>query len=258
MMEAVFGAEQPSNDAPPAEIEISADANNAQANKLPNELDEIEEKEPGEPEFDFGAAFDDLRQEIRRLGRELFKTNRTAESNQESFGEALAEIRQLAAVVSQIPEQSAEAVNEARFEAKAALCRDLLRLADTAQASLSAADEVIARLQQQAEQPASGFIFRFAAARRMRDGLSDSVAAMRQWRNGQALLVERVQAILLAAGARPMETAGRAFDPSLHRAVSTTTRGDVAAGTITGEELKGYTLEGRILRYAEVIVAKHE
>jgi len=251
MMEAVFGAGQPSNDAPHLETEVSAVADEAQA----DEPDVIEEQEP---DFDFGAAFDDLRQEIRRLGRELFKTNRTAEGNQESFGSALAEIQQLAAVVAQIPEQSAESINEARFEAKAALCRDLLRLADTAQASLSAADEVIARLQQQAEQPASGFVFRFAAARRMRDSLAESVAAMRQWRDGQALLVGRVEAILQSAGARPMETIGRAFDPALHRAVSAAVRRDVATGTITSEELKGYTLEGRILRYAEVIVAKHE
>ena len=249
MMDAVIGAGQPSNDAPRAETEISADASDAQPEEInEEEIEEIEEEEPEEPDFDFGAAFDDLRQEIRRLGRELFKTNRTAEGNQESFGEALAEIRHLAAVVAQIPEQSAESVNEARFEAKAALCRDLLRLADTAQASLSAADEVIARLQQQAEQPASGFVFRFTAARRMRDSLTESVAAMRQWRDGQALLVGRVEAILSASGARPMETVGRAFDPALHRAVSTIARLDVAAGTITDEELKGYTLEGRILR----------
>ena len=79
MMEAVFGAGQLSNDAPRAETEISADASDAQADE---EIDEIEEEEPEEPDFDFGAAFDDLRQEIRRLGRELFKTNRTAEGNQ--------------------------------------------------------------------------------------------------------------------------------------------------------------------------------
>lgn len=71
-MEAVFGAGQPANAAALVETEISTDANSAHA----IEPDEIAETETGEPEFDFGAAFDDLRQEIRRLGRELFKTNR--------------------------------------------------------------------------------------------------------------------------------------------------------------------------------------
>lgn len=211
-----------------------------------------------EAEFDFSAAFAELQGELRRVGRELFKTNRAAEGQQETFNAALAEIQQLAAVVAQIPAQSAAAVGDARFEAKAALCRDLLRLGDRVEASLSAADELIARLQPQAEPPPTGLAFRFAAARRMRDSLTEAVTALRQWRAGQALLVERVQAILLAAGARPMETSGRLFDPTLHRAVATEARPDLAPGTIAGEELRGYTLEGRILRYAEVIVAKDE
>jgi molecular chaperone GrpE len=211
-----------------------------------------------EPDFDFEEAFDDLRQEIRRLGRELFKTNRTAESNQESFGEALAEIRQLSAIVAQIPQQSAEAIAEARFEAKAALCRDLLRLADSAEAGLTAADELVARLEQQTRQSATGLVFRFQQVRQLRESLVGSVSAIKQWRDGQRLLVERVQAILTAAGARPVEVLGRNFDPTLHRAVSAESRRDVSPGTIIGEELRGYTLEGRILRYAEVIVAKHE
>lgn len=211
-----------------------------------------------EPEFDLGAAFEELQRELRRVGRELFKTNRAAEGHQETFNAALAEIQQLAAVVAQIPAQSAAAAGDARFEAKAALCRDLLRLGDTVEASLAAAADLIARLQPQAEQPATGFAFRFAAARQMRDSLTEAVTALRQWRAGQALLIERVQAILLAAGARPMETSGRLFDPTLHRAVATEARSDIAPGTITGEELRGYMLEGRILRYAEVIVAKDE
>ncbi|HMY74263.1 MAG TPA: nucleotide exchange factor GrpE, partial [Blastocatellia bacterium] len=244
MMEAIYGGASPSGASPSPIVESPAETGEAQIEEQIEEQVEIEE--PEEPAYDFDAAFDDVRQEIRRLGRELFKTNRTAESNQESFNEALTEIRQLADVVAQIPEQSAEAVREARFEAKAAVCRDLLRLADTAQASLSAADELIARLRQQADQPTSGFAFRFEAARRMRDSLTEAVAAMRQWRDGQALLAGRVEAILQAAGARAMDTVGRAFDPALHRAVSTEARRDVAAGTIVGEELKGYTLEGRI------------
>lgn len=223
---------------------------------LPEADVQIEVEE--EPAFDFGAAFEELQRELRRVGRELFKTNRAAEGQQETFSAALEEIRQLAAIIAQVPAQSAEAINDARFEAKAALCRDLLRLGDTVEASLAAADELIARLQPQAAQPTVGLVFRFAAARQMRDSLTEAVTALRQWRDGQALLVERVQAILLAAGARPMETIGRSFDPTLHRAVATEARRDLTPGTIIGEELRGYTLEGRILRYAEVIVAKDE
>jgi len=208
--------------------------------------------------YDFAAAFEGLGQEIKRVGREMFKTNRATERNQELFTEALTEIRQLAATVAQLPAQNAETLQETKFEAKAALCRELLRLADTLTASLAAADELLPQLQSKAEQPAHGLAFRFAATRELQTSLAESVNALRQWHTGQRLLAERVQAILQNAGVRAIEAVGRPFDPAQHRAVSTAARHDVAPNTIVGEELKGYMLEGRILRYAEVIVAKHE
>src|SRR4051794_33867306 len=52
----------------------------------------------------------DLSQEIRRVGRELFKTNRAAERNQELFESTLEELRQLSAAVAQVHAQSADPV----------------------------------------------------------------------------------------------------------------------------------------------------
>src|SRR5437764_14259621 len=81
----------------------------------------------------------DLSQEIRRVGRELFKTNRAAERNQELFESTLEELRQLRAAVIQANAQSSDPV----FLAKAALCRELLAVTDALEASRSAADEVL-------------------------------------------------------------------------------------------------------------------
>jgi molecular chaperone GrpE (heat shock protein) len=213
---------------------------------------EVEERE----EFDLAGAFDELRQEVRRLGRELFKVNRTGEGNQQLFSEAIDEVRQITSVVAQIPAQYTASMREAKFEARAGVCRDLLRMVDTLEASLAAADDLLRRLE--AQVPNEGFIFHLSSVRRMRESLLESVAALRQWRDGQHLLAERLRAILQTAGVRPIESIGRAFDPTFHRAVSTERRNDVAPGTIIGEELKGYMLEGKILRYTEVIVAKNE
>lgn len=91
-----------------------------------------------------------------------------------------------------------------------------------------------------------------------RDVLNEAMATLGQWLDGQQLIYERLQTILQGAGVRQIESEGQAFDPSRHRAVSTEARVDVPAGTIVGEEMRGYTLDGRILRYAEVIVAKNE
>jgi molecular chaperone GrpE (heat shock protein) len=207
---------------------------------------------------DFSAALDELSQEIRRMGREMFKTNRAVERNQEIFTESLAEIRSLAAIIAQIPEQNAATLNDTKFEAKASICRELLRMADTMEASLSAADELISQLQAKTGGPAQGIAHWFAATRQLRAAGVEAVSSLRQWREGQSLQAERLRAILQTAGVREIETEGRAFDPAQHRAVSIAYRNDVTLGTIVGEELKGYTLDGRILRYAEVIVAKNE
>jgi molecular chaperone GrpE len=88
--------------------------------------------------------------------------------------------------------------------------------------------------------------------------LDEAVATLDQWLGGQRLLYERLQMVLQSAGVRRIESEGQSFDPSRHRAVSTEARDDVPPGTIVGEEMRGYMLDGRILRYAEVIVAKNE
>ncbi|MEP7341992.1 MAG: nucleotide exchange factor GrpE [Acidobacteriota bacterium] len=247
--------EEPSEDEADAEEEVEAE----DAEIVEYEIDEAEIRAvEDEAHSVFSEVFEDLHEEVRRMGREMFRTNRASERNQELFDEAINEVRQLSATVAIIPAQHEEAVSAARFETKAELCRELVRMADAFAASLAAVNDLIRQLETKAAQPHHGLAFRFSPAQELSDSLIQSVAAMKQWRDGQQLLAERLQAILRAAGVREIETAGRAFDPEQHRAVSTAPRDDVASGTIVGEELKGYTLEGRILRYPEVIVAKHE
>jgi molecular chaperone GrpE (heat shock protein) len=247
----------PDSDAETAEpVEVSAAMNAAgepaaAPTTEPSSVGPMEVAAEPEP---LSIALEELSREMRRVGREVFKANRAAEGNQERFKAALAEIERLTAVVARLPANTAEAV----FEAKASLCRELLRVVDAMEASLTAAEALLARLNRQAERPAQGLVFRFAAAREMRAALADAVTALGQWRDGQQLLARRLQLALDAAGVRVIEAMGRQFDPALHRAVSVTRHDDLAAGTIVGEELKGYSLDGRILRYAEVVVAQHE
>ena len=200
------------------------------------------------------TALEDLSQEVRRVGRELFKTTRAAERNQELFQAALEEVQRMNILVAELPAQTAEAVRAV----KVSICRELLSVADALDASLSAAQDTLARLQETVDQPARGIVFRFSMARSLRDSLSEAVAAMGQWYEGQQLMRERLMHGLQSFGLRAVDAIGRPFDPSLHRAVSVEKRKDVPAGTIVGEDLKGYLLDGKILRYAEVIVAKDE
>ncbi len=244
------------SDASAEQKEQEEDSEVSTSNEISVAVDGLKE-EVGE-DFDSVSAVDELGQEVRRMGRELFKAHRATERNQELFSEALDEIRQLTSVVARIPVQNAETLQEVRFEAKAGMCRELLRMADTLEASLASADDLLESLEPCASQNIKGFFSLFASAKLMRESLTGSIAALHQWRDGQQLLAERLEAILQTAGVRAIESIGRLFDPMLHRAVSTELRNDVPPGTIIGEELKGYSLEGRILRYAEVIVAKYE
>src|SRR5262249_1696617 len=155
-----------------------------------------------------------LSQEVRRLGREMFRINRVSERNQEIFDEAITEIRHLSSTVALIPAQHNEAISSAKFEAKAELCRELLRMSDTLMASLSAADDLIDQLQIRIDQSKGAkrrLAFQFSTTRQVNDSLAQSIAAMKQWRDGQRLLLERLQSILRMAGVREIETVGRAF-----------------------------------------------
>ncbi len=226
-------------------------------------------------------ALAELSDEIRRLGRELFRVNRAAQHNQELFETAIAELQQLTHRVEQVPAQLHS--SESIIEMKSTLCRDLLGVADALEASLAAAQEILAQLRQQVEQVersasvgeaapaaprsfwrekfeqwASKFISPPAPAPPPIERLAAAVAAMSQWHDGQQLIYERLMTVLHTAGVRRIESTGHSFDPARHRAVAIQQRADLPAGTIVSEERKGYMLGGRILRYAEVIVSRHE
>ncbi len=256
------------------------------------------------------ASVSDLSGEVRRIGRELFKATRAAERNQDLFDSAVSEIQRLTSRIEQVPAQLHG--SESITEVKAALCREMLGLADAVEASLNAARETLERLQEIdepeetpeeiedrdasesfaeiSEEPSDQPFWRdylhdklqqwanrFAPPRssasspppaptesltesmdESQERLDEAMTVMSQWLDGQQLIYERLQTVMRNAGVRLIETEGRTFDPTRHRAISVETRDDLPAGAIIGEERKGYTLDGRILRYAEVIVAKNE
>jgi molecular chaperone GrpE len=77
-------------------------------------------------------------------------------------------------------------------------------------------------------------------------------AAMRQ---GIELTYKAFREVLAQRGVRPIEAQGKPFDPNLHEAVATIPQPGVSAGTILRVEETGYTLAGKLLRPARVLVA---
>ncbi|MDI6857309.1 MAG: nucleotide exchange factor GrpE [Dehalococcoidia bacterium] len=73
------------------------------------------------------------------------------------------------------------------------------------------------------------------------------------WVDGIRLIYRKFQAVLEAAGVSEIKTEGQDFDPRVHEAVM---YGEGEEGKIVSEVQRGYTLDGRVLRPAMVVVGR--
>ena len=73
---------------------------------------------------------------------------------------------------------------------------------------------------------------------------------------GVEMIGRQLQGILTAEGVRPIEALGKPFDPAEHECVVTWDNPGVDCPTVTDEIKRGYTLDGEVLRPAQVRVAK--
>lgn len=76
------------------------------------------------------------------------------------------------------------------------------------------------------------------------------------WIEGIFLIKRRLEMILEAEGVRPIETAGKTFDPLYHEAVTYEDVEGFEDGQIIGEVQRGYMLGDRVIRPALVRVAR--
>jgi|SRR6185312_14016620 len=73
---------------------------------------------------------------------------------------------------------------------------------------------------------------------------------------GLDLILQKTQKILTSKGVQPMEPKGEVFDPELHDAITNipATSNDMK-GKVAEVVEKGYTLNGKVIRHAKVVVA---
>lgn len=84
----------------------------------------------------------------------------------------------------------------------------------------------------------------------------DAHKSMNAWLQGLALVRDRFTALLHSEGIQRIDALHQPFDPRLHVAVETETRGDVTPDTVVRVLRQGYRQRNRVLRYAEVVVAR--
>ena len=84
----------------------------------------------------------------------------------------------------------------------------------------------------------------------------DDNADVAKLREGTELMVKMMISALEKFNVVEIDPAGEPFDPKLHQAMSIQERDDVAPNTVVTVVQKGYTLNGRLVRPAMVMVSK--
>lgn len=85
---------------------------------------------------------------------------------------------------------------------------------------------------------------------------AEKTADVETLRSGFRMTAQQIEKLLGSHGCQTIETDGSAFDPAIHDAILQQEVAGVAAGTIVGTASRGYKLHDRVVRPAQVIVAK--
>src|ERR1700738_1586605 len=87
-------------------------------------------------------------------------------------------------------------------------------------------------------------------------GAAPPQLATHPWVQGLFLVSRRLTTVLSQLGVRQIGAPGERFDPHLHEAIPTEARADVPEGTILHVAQPGYVVGERVIRPAQVIVAR--
>ena len=81
-------------------------------------------------------------------------------------------------------------------------------------------------------------------------------ATLESLKEGVEMIQKQFSAFLKNQKVEPIEAIGKAFDPTLHEVLNQQESEEHEENTVIEEYSKGYTLNGRILRSAKVVISK--
>jgi molecular chaperone GrpE len=207
---------------------------------------------------DLTGRLDGLRSDVGKLGREQFRATTLLEGQSATLDELAETWRQSLNQRERHAAELRQALAQVEGQARLRLVQELLPVADALDASVRAAHELGAALRARPPQR-PGLLTRWSGALawsgRVAAGTEWS-AALDAWLQGLLLVERRLLAVLEREDVRPIPALGQAFDPERHLAVAVTADSRVADGTVVAEERRGYRLGARVLRHAEVVVAR--
>jgi molecular chaperone GrpE len=85
---------------------------------------------------------------------------------------------------------------------------------------------------------------------------ADKAADIESLRAGFRMTAQQIEKLLESHGCRTIATDGTPFDPTVHDAILQQPVPGTAPGTVVATASRGYTLHDRVVRPAQVIVAK--
>jgi molecular chaperone GrpE (heat shock protein) len=88
------------------------------------------------------------------------------------------------------------------------------------------------------------------------ESMSAAATALNTWLRNLALVRDRFLALMAQEGIQPIQALKQPFDPRLHVIVQSEARTDLPPNTVVREIRRGFRQSNRVLRYAEVVVAR--
>lgn len=233
----------------------------------------------------------ELTSTVTRLGRTQFKSNALGETKEQHIERSLSTLQELLTHREQHHTQRdhrlEEQFEEGRREARGELAAELLPALDGVDLALASGQALVVRQRRdivawdqqhssatllQESPPAAMGIWQKLRRRFTGHTLSvpstppepcplpEAVTAtpdvLEAWLQGLTLVRDRFLAVLASEGIEAIAALHAPFDPRLHVAVQAESRDDVAPHTVIGVLRQGYRQQQRVLRYAEVVVAR--
>ena len=209
-------------------------------------------------------ALTNLEKQIMRAGRKQLKATTLAEAQRDqlatvlgALGDAEAERQAKLQAIRVRAEAEMDAghlrLAQARQEARLAVVREVLPALDGLDEALRTGHRVLDR---PVPMPVRRGLFGRPQAQPTDDTLRQDMDA---WLVGRGFVRDRLLGLLASEGVTPIATQGSAFDPEEHIALEATpAHADAPPWRITAVIRQGYRVGDRVLRHAEVTVAKEQ
>lgn len=179
-------------------------------------------------------ALEALAEQVRKLAKTQFKANTLQESQLAQQQEVIANLQRLLEQQEQRLAELSQQQQQALEQARLGVVKELLPVVDSLENAFETGRRQVLKL------PLPG----------------PSRRAIVGWLDGIRLARLRMLDILQEYQVTPIPAVGHPFDPNRHVAVATDASGRAADGLIVGEDRRGYATPDKVLRFAEVVVAR--